>query len=93
MTVGGKREGAGRPKGSRNVRTTIILEGVKAKGITPLEFLLSVMRDVGVDEGKRIDAAKAAAPYCHAKLQPIDKDGDTAQKVTVSGALLWQTPQ
>lgn len=71
--------GKGRPKGSRNRRT---MEAVAAAqdGLSPLDYLLSVVRDLAADEGKRIDAAKAAAPYVHAKLQPVDKDGDTTQK-------------
>jgi hypothetical protein len=64
-----------------------------ASGILPLDYLLQVMRDAGVDEARRIDAAKAAAPYVHAKLQPVDRDGDSTQAVAVKGALLWQPPQ
>lgn len=52
-----------------------------ASGIMPLDYLLKVMRDDNADEAKRIDAAKAAAPYVHPKLQPIDDKGDTAQKL------------
>lgn len=93
MPAGGKREGAGRPKGSRNRNTQEVIAAVKATGMTPLEYLTSVYQDVDVDEARRIDAAKAAAPYCHAKLQPVDKDGDTTQKVAATGALVWQPPQ
>jgi hypothetical protein len=39
-------------------------------GITPLEFLLSCLRDPGVRFAYKLDAAKAAAPYMH-KRQPI----------------------
>ena len=90
---GGKRAGSGRPKGAPNKRTAEQVEAVKATGMTPLEYLTSVFQDEGVDEARRIDAAKAAAPYCHAKLQPVDKDGDTTQKVAATGALIWQPPQ
>lgn len=38
----------------------------------PLDFLLGIMRDAGADEAKRIDCAKAAAPYLHAKLANIE---------------------
>jgi hypothetical protein len=37
-----------------------------------LEFLLQVMRDVEADEARRIDAAKAAAPFVHPKLASVD---------------------
>ena len=36
------------------------------QGVSPLEFLLSVMRDIANPLELRIDAAKAAAPYVHA---------------------------
>lgn len=64
-----------------------------ASGILPLDYLLEVMRDVKVDEAKRIDAAKAAAPYVHPKLQPVDGQGDTTQQVVIKGQLAWQPPQ
>lgn len=90
---GGKRAGAGRPKGTPNKRTAQQVEAIAATGMTPLQYLTSVFQDVSADEARRIDAAKAAAPYCHAKLQPVDGDGDTTQKHAVKGALEWQPPQ
>lgn len=74
----GERRG-GRQKGTRNKKTEELLGEVKAGGIMPLDYLLQVMRDEGAEEARRIDAAKAAAPYVHPKLQPVDKDGDTKQ--------------
>jgi hypothetical protein len=85
--------GRGRPPGSRNKRTIETQERVAASGMTPLDYLTSVYQDEGEETSRRIDAAKAAAPYCHARLQPVDKDGDTEQKVRVQGALQWQPPQ
>lgn len=35
--------------------------------LTPLDFLLQVMRDPGEEKGRRMQAAQLAAPYCHAK--------------------------
>jgi len=37
-----------------------------------LDYLLSVLRDTSQDEVKRIDAAKAAAPYIHPRLSTVD---------------------
>lgn len=76
MAQGGKRPGAGRPKGSRNKRTVEVIEAVKSTGMTPLEYLTSVYQDVSRDEAKRIDAAKAAAPYVHAKLNSVELSGN-----------------
>ena len=54
-----------------------IAKAVKA-GQTPVEFLLSVMNNQNVDMGKRIDAAKSAAPYVHPKLSAIDHNADVS---------------
>ena len=80
MALGGARPGAGRKKGGHNRLTEDAVKKAQAGGIMPLDYLLNIMRDKTADDDKRIDAAKAAAPYCHAKLQPIDGNGDTAQK-------------
>ena len=51
---------------SRNVR-----QAIQACGMTPLEYMLGVMNDTENDQSVRVDAAKAAAPYCHSRLQSI----------------------
>ena len=72
MARGGKRPGAGRPKGALNQKTVEQIEAVEEGGITPLDYLLSVMRDEANDVPMRIDAAHKAAPYVHAKLASVD---------------------
>lgn len=62
----------GRPKGARNRKTVEQAEAVKASGLTPLDYLLSILRDTQKGEDVRIDAAKAAAPYVHPRLANID---------------------
>jgi hypothetical protein len=47
-------------------------------GIEPLEYLLSVMRDESEPVSVRLDAARAAAPFCHPRL--------VAQHITHGGA-------
>jgi hypothetical protein len=37
--------------------------------------MLAVLRDDGNELTTRLDAAKAAAPYCHAKRAPVDGEG------------------
>ena len=82
MARGGARPGAGRPAGAVSVRTREIADAIAADGdTTPLEYLLKVMRDVGADESKRIDAAKAAAPYVHAKLQTTTLQGPNGSPI------------
>lgn len=77
MALGGRRPGAGRPRGSKNQRSAEIAREAAAQGKTPLEVILEFMR-TGEDPAMRFEAAKAAAPYIHPKLANIDvgnKDG------------------
>ena len=59
----------GRKKGSLNKKTIFRAEAAQKLRLTPLEFLLSVFRDETKDIAIRLDAAKCAAPYVHARLQ------------------------
>ena len=82
---GGKRPGAGRKPGVPNKRTAETQQAVEESGLTPLEYMLSVMRDVGQDEQRRLAAANMAAPYVHAKLSSMEltgKDGGALETVT-----------
>ena len=58
---GGKRAGAGR----KSTRNEYVDDGLE----TPIEYLLKLMRAKRTPRSVRIDCAKAAAPYCHARLQ------------------------
>lgn len=78
---GGKRAGAGRPKGSQNKATYQRLEvalQALAEGKTPLEVMLEAMR-TAYDAGGAIAAmpyAKEAAPYLHPKLSSVEANID-----------------
>jgi hypothetical protein len=80
---GGKREGAGRKLGSLTKRTREIAEGALASGLTPLEYMLATMRDVTVDDARRDDMAKAAAPYIHARLSSTELKGEDNGQIIV----------
>jgi hypothetical protein len=71
MPSGGARPNSGRPKGSKNQKTKamakITLAAMEA-GITPMDFLLAVMRNEALDTSLRMDAAKSVAAYCHPRL-------------------------
>lgn len=75
----------GRQKGAKNKRTIAKRDELARmidKGISPLEYMLDVMRDEDRDEKDRLDAAKAAAPYIHPRLNSIEhtgKDGEPIQ--------------
>jgi hypothetical protein len=72
MGQGGSRPGAGRPKGSANKRTREIQARIEASGLSPLDYMLGVMSDQSADPAMRLDAAKAAAPYVHARLSATE---------------------
>jgi hypothetical protein len=69
---GGKRPKAGRPKGAVSKLHDKARKEAAKGGITPLDFMLSILRDEDNTTEDRFEAAKAAAPYMHAKLSTID---------------------
>jgi hypothetical protein len=74
--VKGKKTG-GRKRGSRNKRSVELEKA--AGGQLPLDYMLSVMRDVKADDARRDEMARAAAPYLHARRAPEDKHGQPGQ--------------
>lgn len=76
MPRGGVRDGAGRKPG----QATQINAEARAKalegGISPLDYMLGILRDGTADTSMRFEAAKAAAPYVHAKLASVEHKGD-----------------
>jgi hypothetical protein len=79
---GGKRPGAGRKQGAVTKKTQEATAAILASGLTPLEYMLTVMRDETAQTARRDDMAKASAPYVHPKLAAIEhtgKDGGPIQ--------------
>lgn len=70
----GKKTG-GRQKGTPNKATAAKAAEIAASGLTPLDYMLSVLRDEANDPIARLDAAKAAAPYVHPKLASTELSG------------------
>ena len=68
---GGKRPGAGRPRGAATKRTREIADFAVAEGVSPLEYMLAVMRDNDAEPARRDDMAKAAAAYIHPRLSSV----------------------
>ena len=78
MAHGGKRNGAGRKHGSLAARTREIATQAAEEGLTPLEYMLTILRDGSQDQQARFQAAKEAAPYIHARLASMDMKADVA---------------
>lgn len=75
MARGGARDGAGRKPGVANKASIERQAEVAASGLTPLEYMLGILRDETLDEEFRFEAAKAAAPYVHPKLAAVEHSG------------------
>lgn len=73
MPRGGPRPNSGRKAGTKNIKTKVIAERCAQEGITPLEYMLNVMRDPTQEFDTRMDAAKSCAPYMHPKLASVEQ--------------------
>lgn len=65
----------GRVKGTPNKASAAKAEAVAASGLTPLDYMLSIMRDEDNPKDMRLDAANKAAPFVHPKLAAIEHSG------------------
>ena len=83
MARGGRREGAGRKPESVSKLDAEARKKANEGGVMPLDFLLGIMRDENQDARSRLDAAKAAAPYCHARLSSTEVSGPSGSPVEV----------
>lgn len=76
---GGKRQGAGRRKGQVSKQTELrkqIAEKALSEGISPLDYMLNILRDETAEKAQRFQAAKEAAPYVHPRLAAVEHSGD-----------------
>ena len=82
--VGGRAPGVkNRATRAAEAAAAAALDRARAENsdLEPLDFVLAVVRDPAVDPRTRLEAAKAAAQYRHARLNAIEHKG--AQPVTV----------
>ena len=89
MSRGGKRLGAGRPKGAVAKMSAAAVVQAKATGELPHEFLLRVVRGECIDDQiptleQRIAAAVSVAPYFAPKLAAIEQRIETGVVAIVS---------
>jgi hypothetical protein len=86
---GGKRTRAGRPPSV--YKTSEMAERLRIRALespngfaeTPLDYLIRVMRDENQPTLLRVDCAKAAAPFVHAKLSSIDVKSEDDRTVRI----------
>ena len=66
---GGKREGAGRPVGSKSKKQWKGMQELAEKHNTsPLDYMLGVLNNPMSSPDKKLYAAEKAAPYIHPRL-------------------------
>ena len=53
---------------------------IAASGLTPLEYMLKILRDEKADPKDRQWAAQAAAPYVHPRLSSVEHGGELTLK-------------
>lgn len=82
MALGGKRPGAGRKKGIPNKSTLARKKRIEESGLSPLDYMLGVLRNEKAPKAQRMWAAEKAAPYVHPRLAAVEhagKDGGPIQ--------------
>ena len=89
MAHGGARKGAGRKPGIATPKTREIAEAALADGLTPLEFMLGVLRDEEKPFADRYAAAKDSAPYIHPRLSSVEAKVEADIEAHVAG-IEWQ---
>jgi len=81
MAARGEPKTGGRKPGSRNKATAERERVLAASGLTPLEYMLGVMRDEEAPQPARLDAAKAAAPFVHPRLSAVELSGPNGGEI------------
>src|SRR3954453_21103324 len=86
---GGYRPGSGRPKRPAQLRRDRIMTAPAPGRMSPLDYMLSVMNDPGVDDARRDRMAIAAAPYVHTRAADAmpgkKKEAEQAAKTAACG--------
>lgn len=79
-----KTPGSGRVKGTPNRVTLEREKQIAQSGLTPLEYMLSILRDPSESKEVRMMAAKDAAPYVHPRLAQVESKSEVIVKKEVS---------
>ncbi len=76
---GGKRSGAGRPKGSHGRRSEILADSLLAQGKCPVEALIRLAdkAEAQGDLGQAIGAWKSIVPYVYPKPKAVEIEPET----------------
>ena len=87
MAHGGKRKGAGRPRGSKCGSKGENLEAKLREGVrSPLDYMMNVLNNPGTSVERKMWAAEKAAPYVHSRLASKEHKitGDKKNPISIS---------
>lgn len=75
---GGKRDGAGRPRGSTNRRTVALREAIEAEGVEPAVALVRIAKAAEDREeyALAVEAYGKVLPFLHSRPKPTEADPD-----------------
>jgi hypothetical protein len=68
----GRTKTGGRRKGVQNQRTRKLQAEIVRDGVTPLDYMLKVLRSPKETQERKQWAAQTAAPFLHPRLQVVD---------------------
>ena len=86
---GGKREGAGRPLGSKSKKPGKGMIELAAKYyLSPLDYMLAVLNNPMSSPDKKLYAAEKAAPYIHPRLASSTSRIGTDEPIAIK--VEWQ---
>jgi len=90
--TGGRRRGSkNKIKPPQDVIRKVEAEAVAnciATGESPLSYMLRIMRDPTVEDPRRDEMARAAAPYVHAKISPENAKTTESLHITLAQLVL-----
>lgn len=77
MARGGKREGAGRPKGAVAKDTASLIAAMQEKypDYDPVMAMIEIANDPEVDNALRLTASKEVAQYVYPKRKAVEHSG------------------
>ena len=71
--TGGARQNSGRKRGTPNVKSAEVIAKALEEGITPIEYMLGIMRNEDADPKERQWAAEKCAPFIHPRPAPVPR--------------------
>lgn len=72
MPRGGPRPGSGRKPGAAAKKVREAADRLSADGLTPLDYMMGVLRGTMDYDEVRFAAAEKAAPYIHPRLSSVE---------------------